>query len=444
MTKIFEKDSMVNKGVLTYMEMLGTLYPFNYTTCKDEYLAGRTTAWLGVCLSWTPVYLISGADAAKVLTRTCTNRDFSLMKVGQSKHALICNEKGHLIADGVIMKEEGEKYRTYWMAPCITYYVECAKAEGLDISGEFVSDEYFFQIDGPKSLEILEEATQTDLHDLKFGMNKVVPIVGTSMKVQRLGMSGALAYEVHGDVSYAEEVYSKLREVLDAYGGKPQGIGNYGYVNHTIAGYPNQMQHYLFPYGECDPNLGNMMEQSGMSMLPSGSAADKPETFYVNPYEIGWGHLVNMDHEFMGKEALMQIKKSPQRQVCSLEWDADDVADVFSSQFRGTDIEPYDEIHEHCDLDLLKWTLHGDFVKADDKIIGYTTGRAYAYYEKRMVSLGFIDPKYINEGDEVIVVWGSQGHPVKEIRAKVARFPYYQGDWRNETCDVDKLVPKKY
>lgn len=418
------------------MTMMGASLPYVYTSTKEEYLAGRESAWLGITLNVTPVYVLHGSDAAKLLNRVCVNRDFSVMKAGMSKHALICNEKGHLVADGVVMKEEGTIYRTYWLAPVLQYYV---MTSGLEVQGEYVQDEYFFQIDGPKSLEILEEATHTDLHDIKFAKNKKVQICGTEMTVHRLGMSGCLAYEVHGKAENGEMVYTKIREVLEAHGGKPQGIGSYGIINHTTAGYPNQMQHYIYPYGEGDPELGKFMERCSIPLTPYGSNSQYAEDYSVYPYDIGWGYLVNFNHDFIGKEALLNIKENQPRKVVTLEWNADDVAEVFASNFRGKDVEPYDPIDPPTDGDMIKMLLRGDQVLKDGVKIGMAVGRTWAYYERRMISLAYIKPEYTQEGTEVSVLWGDVGHPQKEIRAKVAQFPYYNEEYRNETFDVEKI-----
>ncbi|SDF54556.1 aminomethyltransferase family protein [Marvinbryantia formatexigens] len=437
---IFSSDSNVFKGAQTSMTMMGATLPYVYTSARDEYLAGRESAWLGITLNVTPIYVLSGPDAATLLNRVCVNRDFSLMQEGMSKHALICNENGHLIADGVIMKEEGTVYRTYWLAPVLEYYVTTS---GLDVQGTYVQDEYFFQIDGPKSLEILEEATQTDLHDIKFAKNKKVQICGTEMTVHRLGMSGCLAYEVHGKAEYGEKVYTKIRDVLESYGGRPQGIGSYGIINHTTAGYPNQMQHFLYPYEECNPELGAFMKQRSMPLTPYGSNSDYIEDYYVYPYDIGWGYLINYNHDFIGKEALLKVKSNQPRKVITLEWNADDVADVFASNFRGKDVEPYDSIETPTDGDMIHMLLRGDQVLKNGQKIGMAVGRTWAYYERRMISLAYIKPEFAIEGEEVVVLWGDKGHRQKEIRAKVAPFPYYNGDFRNETFDTEK-IPRRF
>ena len=431
-------DSTVFDNARTIVKMPGnTFFPYEYYCTKKEYLACRESAWLGSALNRAPVYDISGADAATFLNRTCVNKDFSAMKPGMSKHAVICNDKGQMLIDGVIMRREND-YRTYWMAPQIQYFLETS---GLDVKGEYCYDEYFFQIDGPKSLEILEEACQCDLHDIKFARNRKVKICGTDMLVHRLGMSGALAYEVHGEAKDAEIAYKKLRETVEKFGGVPLGLRAYPMVNHTPGGFPNLRQHYDFPYFTSGEGYAEFAKKNCWIMKQCGSAAEDPEAFFVTPYDVGWGNLVNFDHDFIGKDALQKIKENPPRKPVTLEWNAEDVGDVFMSQFRGREIEPYDPIADvsfAADSEYAGY-LRADWVLADDKKIGIASGRTTAFYERRMISLAFIDKEYAVEGTELTVLWGTPGHPQKEIRAVVAQFPYYNGEYRNETFDTERI-----
>ncbi len=52
--------------------------PFEYTGYKDEILASKTTAWIGLSLMLSPIYDIKGPDAAKFLNSICTN-DFTTL-----------------------------------------------------------------------------------------------------------------------------------------------------------------------------------------------------------------------------------------------------------------------------------------------------------------------------------------------------------------------------
>jgi len=75
---------------------------------------------------------------------------------------------------------------------------------------------------------------------------------------------------------------------------------------------------------------------------------------------------------------------------------------------------------------------------ADGKQVGISTGRICSYYYNRMMSMGFIDPKHAEEGKELTLIWGTPGTPQKEIRVKVARYPYIDLI-RNENRDVETI-----
>jgi glycine cleavage system aminomethyltransferase T len=439
----FNLDSAIFKGAYNIQNFMGGYLPFEFTGPKDEFMSCRTTASLGVFLNFTPVYDVYGPDVIKFMNYVCVNKDFSLLREGFSKHALICNDQGKMLADGVVIPVNENRFRVYWLAPVIQYFVESLD---FDVKGEYINDEYFFQIDGPKSLEILEKACHCDLHDLKFAQNTKIQICGTDMVVHRLGMSGALAYEVHGAAKDAEIAYTKIREALEEFGGKLQGIRNYSMVTHTVGGYPNQRANFIYPLFTGDPGLADFSRKNGMFFCLAGSASDKEENIFVTPYDVGWGYLVNFDHDFMGKSALQKISQNPPNKTVTLEWNADDVADVFKSQFQGKDVQPYDPIEHHSnssDVTAYQETDRADYVQVNGKNIGVATGKTYAYYEQKMVSLACIAKEYAKEGTDVIVLWGTPGHPQKEIRAKVVRFPYFNEEYRNETFDVNK-IPRPY
>lgn len=433
---VFTINNSINKNARVLTTMGPNVFPYLGSNNKDELLACRESAWIGSCLCQTPTYNVSGPDAAKLLNYVCVNRDFNKLKIDGSRHALMCNEKGQLLADGLITRLNEDTFRTYWLAPVIDFYVQTL---GYDVKGQWVYDEYFYQIDGPKSLEILEEACQTDLHDIKFARSKEVKICNTDMTVVRLGMSGALAYEVHGDIKNADVVFDKLMEVGKKYGAKQLGNNSYCY-NHTQGGYPNQFIHYYYPYFTSGDALAEFMKPISYSdhYLFCGSCVNDIDDYFVTPYDIKWDYLINYDHEFIGHAALEEIAKNPPSTVVTLEWNADDVGDVFASQFRGQDVEPYEDIAPTGENDLLPM-LRSSQVLLDGKKIGRTSGRTHDYYHRREISLAFIDKDKAVEGNEVIILWGTPGKPQKEIRATIAAFPYYNEEYRNETFDVEKI-----
>ena len=447
---MYAPDGKINQNAPLLTRQSGGFQPYQFTTVRNELLGAREGAWLGVPLSWSPVYDISGPDAVKLLNKVCVNRDFANLKIGKSRHALLCHENGHMLADGVLMRKEENLYRSYWLAPVLSFYVDTL---GMDVQGKWVHDEFFIQLDGPRSLEIAEQAANCDIHDLKFAQNKLVTIAGAEVTIHRLGMSGALAYELHGDTKDVEDVYMALLEA-----GKDKGIRQLGQAaycrNHTGGGYPNQGIHFWFPFLEIEGFAEYLQSQNNpffdmfLADYPfAGSASDNNNNGLATPYDVKWGYLVNFDHDFIGKEALQKIAQNQPRTVVTLEWNAEDVGKAFAKQFEGHPVDPRDDISPIGDgADSLFATgfplINLSKVLDGEKEIGVAVGRTHDFYYNKMISLAYVDTAYDVIGKDLVVIWGSTADTQTRIRAKVARFPYFDGDFRNETCDVDKMVPR--
>lgn len=446
---ILKIGSPIFDDTYTLINLGGVFFPYQYYGDKEELLACRESAWIGISLLQTPVSDICGEDAIPFLNSICVNNDFAKLKDDGCRHAIICNKDGYMLADGVVLKVSENRFRTYWLAPVIDFY---AKVSNLNVHSEPVT-EYFFQIDGPKSLEIMEDACECDLHDLKFGHQKMVKIHGMDMRILRLGMSGSLAYEVHGPMDEAGEVYKIIMEAGRKYGAKPLGVSAYC-VNHTQAGYANQNIHYSYPV-ESDPKLAEYMNVgyagSGAPMQNIqwiGSCGDDPSAHYFTPYDVGWGNLVKFNHEFQGREALEKIAKNPPKTPVTLVWNPEDIAKVYATQFMGQDVEPLEDFARYSVDMYYNHKVEGnsrraDKVMLDGRQIGVTSGRIQDYYHHRMISMGFIEPDKAIVGNEVTIIWGTEGKPQMNIRAEIAPCPYFDEAYRNETFDVE-AIPHKY
>ncbi len=126
-------------------------------------MAWKEGAYLGTFLSLiTPTYKIKGPDTLKFLSDTNVN-SFKNFPVGTGKHGIMCTEEGLVMIDGVLIRTGEDEVISYWMAPYIAYALE--KGD-YDAVGESLNGtRFFFQVAGPRSLEILEEARGNDLHD---------------------------------------------------------------------------------------------------------------------------------------------------------------------------------------------------------------------------------------------------------------------------------------
>ncbi len=418
------------------------LTPFEYTGWRRETLSWKDSAYLGTVLSFSPIYVVKGPEAEKFLSDTCVNNILS-MKVGSMRHGVMCNEQGLIMTEGIIIKTAENEFLTAWMHPYIEYVFAQRKynAEGIDLTGKYV----IFQVAGPRSLEILETASGDDLHDIKFARHRTSKIAGKDVRILRLGMAGTLAYEVHCDIEVAAEVYEVIWNAGQSYEMKKLGLQAY-MMNHTEDGFSQAMYHFLYAWEtdlgmkaflEARPNVAWNVRNPNLV----GSLGQSMEKRYVTPFDVGYDKIVKFDHEFIGRRALEKIAANPPRTVVTLEWNAEDVMDVYGSQLRGTEEEPYYPIADRPNdayYQVGSYTYHTDYVYVDGKEIGISAGRALSQLYKRMISLAFIDRKYTGLGTEVEVLWGTPGTRQKRIRAKVARFPYLQME-RNEVIDVETI-----
>lgn len=169
----------------------------------------------------------------------------------------------------------------------------------------------------------------------------------------------------------------------------------------------------------------------------SGSMGTDIRLRYRNPVECGWARTIRLDHEFIGRAAIERELKDPTRQMVTLEWNTDDVVDVYASQFKSA--EPYLFMEpSHLSQHKGRHQLHADKVLKGGKPVGVSSGRMYSYYYRKMISLCSIDAVHSGPGTEVGVLWGNPGTPQKEVRAQVARFPYLNEN-RNDAVDVASI-----
>lgn len=168
-----------------------------------------------------------------------------------------------------------------------------------------------------------------------------------------------------------------------------------------------------------------------------GSMGDDIEPRFCNPIELGWQKAVTLKRDYRGRDALEKIVNGPHREMVTLEWNVDDIMDIYRSEYEPG--EPYATLEGPEDyLDTGAFEYRADKVLADGKTVGMSTGRIISWYYRRMISLATIDPEYAKIGTEVVVLWGDPGTRQKEIRATVTRYPYHE-EGRNDTVDVSKI-----
>lgn len=430
-------------SVALYNACYGALLPYEYNGWKPEVMSWKQGCYLHAGLNPSGAYRLSGPDAMRLLSDTCTN-SFTSFPIDSVKHAIMCNDAGHIMAHGVLIRTGEAEFESFFLSPWLDYFVDSGK---YDVRGEDLRDKIFlFQVAGPRSLEVLEAATRQDLHDLRFLRCKAsaVPVANgrsVAVRVARVGMAGTLAYEVHGAIEDAPAVYDAILKAGQPFGIERLGMMTYG-MNHTENGFPQVHIHFLSAWPEetgFQDYLGPVWQFVKVFFEDlKGSAGDDLTKRYMTPIALGWGNVVKFDHDFIGRAALEREAADPKRTVVTLEWHADDVLDVYASYLRDGPEHPFMDFTANPIWNRVGMGSHVDDVMVDGRAVGVSMGRIYSYHYRRMLSLCTIDLAASAIGTEVEVIWGEPGTHQKRIRATVARYPYLDLP-RNERIDVSDI-----
>ena len=397
------------------------LLPFAYDTWVKEEASWHDSCYIHAGLNPFLFFDIKGEDYLGLLSEASVNA-FNDFPVGKARHTIICNEQGKLVLDGIVVRRPHDEFISMCLPP------PDMLNQMLGNKYSFTSEStrckrFFYQMCGPRSLEIVEAAARQDLHDIRFMYTKDVKIAGRDVFILRTGMAGTLGYEVHGKIEDALDVYGALLEAGSEYGIKQ--LGRQGYVNcHAEGSIPQVAEHFATPFDAPPVLSGSLPRDSGL--------------VYRSPIDLGWEKLVNFGHDFVGKEALKAELEGHHNAMVHLVWDKDDILKVMATAF---DAEGSCDIMDMvCDYDYVRNNggIHIDAVFDGDKMIGASSGRMLSAKTREMLSICTIDKDYAEEGKTVEILWGNPGTRQMRIGARVLPFPYIK-EGRNEDFDVETI-----
>jgi vanillate/3-O-methylgallate O-demethylase len=440
MTRAEEQPTMKASSYLPYdpapalyIGSGGTMRLWEYNGWKAESMSWKTGCYIHAGLSRMSKVYFRGPDALKFLSYISIN-GYTTFPINTGKHMIMCNENGLIVRHGVLERLGEEEFINYGGEPWASYQF---KRRNYNAKMEDVTaDRFLFQIAGPTSLETLEAATGESLRDIGFMGLRKSSVHGMEVEVLRMGMAGSLAYELHGRTQDAPSIYEAVVQAGERYDIQRLGWRTYT-VNHVEGGFPQSS--WTFATARGDPDYEVHAQQNGIGLGMRISGSYDPANLrarYRTPVEVGWKRMINFDHDFIGRRALEEEVANPKRTVRTLVWNTEDVVDVYASQFKTG--EEYKYIDMPTAPHLLEYQAHADEILRDGKLIGVASGATYSYYFRQMISLATIDLECSAIGTDVIVRWGDHGKRIKEIRARVERFPYLDLP-RNQVIDVSRL-----
>jgi vanillate/3-O-methylgallate O-demethylase len=413
--------------------------PSEFTNWRDEQRSWRETcALFDQSHHMTDLY-VEGPDALKLFSALGVNT-FNNFRVDTAKQFVACNPDGYVIGDAILFHLAPNSFVLVGRPPALNwveYNLETgrynARAERDERS--FVNKtgsrrSYRYQVQGPNARKVMEKVTGKPVPDIKFFNMDVFEIAGCKVRALRHGMVGQPGWELFGPWADADRVRDAIVEAGRDLGIRKVGARTYptstlesGWIPSPVpAVYSGEA---MRPYREW---LKGTSYEATASL--GGSFVSKNiESYYLTPYDLGYGGFVRFDHEFIGRPALEKIAKKPKRQKVTLVWNGDDVDKVFSKLFHAGKFSKY------IDLPLANYaTLPFDKIVKGGKTVGVSTYTGYSFNERAMLSLACIDVKHAKPGTKVSVVWGEEAGGTKKptverhnqatIRATVQPAPY--------------------
>lgn len=228
---------------------------------------------------------LKGKDAGK-LAQILAARDISKCKYGQGKYVPICNHRGTIINDPILLKHADD---LYWLSIAdsdIWLWASAIVAErGLDVEVS-EPDVSPMALQGPKAEDVVASVMGDWVRDLKYFWFRDAEIEGIPVTIQRSGWSKQGGFEIYlKDGRRGTQLWNIFKEA-----GQPHGIG---------------------------PGAPTSAERTESGLLSVGGDTDEN----TNPFEVRLDKYVSLDvpDDTLGIKALRQIKAAgPKRHQLGL------------------------------------------------------------------------------------------------------------------------------
>lgn len=173
---------------------------------------------------------VRGPDAAELMQRMYT-WNFARQPVGRARYALMCNEAGVVIDDGVACRVEDEWfYVTATTGGVERVYQNMLRWNAqwrLDVDVAHVTAAWCgVNLAGPASRRVLERVCDVDLSADAFPYMgfRVGVVAGIPARVMRVGFVGELGYEIHAPQHHGAALWDALLEAGREDDARPFGV----------------------------------------------------------------------------------------------------------------------------------------------------------------------------------------------------------------------------
>ena len=382
-----------------------------FTNWRDEQEAWRTNAVLFDQSHHMVDLYLEGADAVRLLSAVGVN-SFANFGTGRAKQLVACNHDGFVIGDAVVFGLDSHRATVVGRPPIINWLEFQARTGGFDVSVE--RDErsavqagrrrtYRFEMQGPSVPAIFEALHGAPLPAIKFFHFGEIEIGRRRVRaLRRRGMGSAPGIEIWGPADEGPEVLDAVLRVGAEFGLRRCGARAQS-TFATESGWIASPLPAIYS-GAALEDYRRWLPADGFEATASlgGSYwSTRIEDYYLTPWDLGYGHFVKFDHDFIGRDALLKRALHTHRQKVSLSWDSDDVLQVFESMLGEGERAKY------MDMPAAYYTTFAyDAVMKDRTPAGISTYAVYTSNGREWISTAIVDSGTAEPGTEVTVLWG--------------------------------------
>ena len=263
----------------------GFLLPTHYSGINHEHEIVRSKVGL-FDVSHMGEFIISGNDALSFLQKITVN-DLELLKVGQAQYSAMCYEDGGIIDDLIVYRQEDDFMMVVNAANREKNIKWLEKNCEGNVHIKDISDDMgLIAIQGPRSRDILQTLTDSNLSSVEFYFFINGKINGYESIISRTGYTGELGYEIYTNSNNVIDVWNSIMDAGSEYGIEPVGLG----CRDTLR---MEMKYPLY---------GNDIDET------------------TNPIESGLGWITRLGKkDFIGKNTILEKKKKVERRLVCIE-----------------------------------------------------------------------------------------------------------------------------
>ncbi|MFK7874276.1 MAG: FAD-dependent oxidoreductase [Paracoccaceae bacterium] len=289
-------------------------------------------------------YEVQGPGAEDWLNALLANR--MPCEIGRSCLSPLIGMRGGIAGDFTVTKCAEDHFMMIGSGMAERYHQRFFQAVPLPRGTVFTTktnDLCGYNIAGPKSRDLLQRLTNTDLSadSFKFMRSQTIEVAGVTCLAIRVSFTGDLGWELHCAEADQIALYTALLSAAQDVGGGPVG----------------------------SRALGSLRIEKGYG---SWGREYSPEYW---PQEVALDRLVKIDKQFLNREAYLKIKDNSPRECMSIfEIDTPDLADASGG-------EP--------------------IFLPDGTPVGRVTSGAFGYSVQKSLALGFVKTGRIAPGEQV-------------------------------------------